>query len=224
MAAQLEPYLSLRPAAPDDADQAAGLIYETMGTLGDYLFGQSGRVETVRMLAVLFRKRGHLLSYQYSTLAEAEGEIVGIAQALPGADMAKASIRLVRACAEGLGLGSAIRLVWRGLPLALEPDAEAGEFYVNTLAVAPSRRNQGIGRALLDDAGRRGLGLGFPVCSLGVMLQNTDALRFYQRAGYRIDRKVITHLRAAAVQYNGFYRMVKPLDLPPAKGKGEQHR
>jgi ribosomal protein S18 acetylase RimI-like enzyme len=223
MAGQIHPALSLRPAAPDDADRAAELIYETMGTLGDYLFGQSNREDVLRVLAVLFEKKGHLLSFQFATLAEAEGEIVGIAQALPGADLWKAAIGLVRACAEGLGFGAAIRLAWRGLPLALEPDAEAGEFYVETLAVASSRRNRGIGRVLLEDAGRRARDLGFPICSLSVMLQNEHALRFYQREGYRIDRKVTTRLRVAGVQYNGFYRMVKRLDVLPAGEKGEPH-
>jgi ribosomal protein S18 acetylase RimI-like enzyme len=224
MNGQLESSLSLRPAKPDDSRPAAELIYETMGTLGDYLFGQSSRAETVQFLAVLFREGGHLLSFQFSTLAEAEGEIVGIAQALPGADLAKASIGLARACGKCFGWRSALRLAWRGFPLALEPDAESGELYVETLAVAPSRRNRGIGRALLEDAGRRAGDMGFPVCSLSVMFQNTNALRFYQRAGYRIDRKVTTHLRAAGVQYNGFYRMVKPVEIPPAGEKSEPHR
>lgn len=200
--------------------KAAALIYETTGTLGDYLFGQSNRADTVRTLAVLFREPDHLLSFQSSTLAEAGGEIIGIAQALPGADLWKANIRLAQACAKCLGFGAAIRLAWRGLPLIFEPDAEAGEFYVETLAVAPGHRNRGIGRVLLEDAERRARDLKFPVCSLSVMLQNTDALRFYQRVGYRVDRKVTTRLRAAGVQYNGFYRMVKRLDDPSVKGHG----
>jgi hypothetical protein len=128
--------LSLRPALPDDAEQASALIYETMGTLGDFLFGQSGREDTLRVLAILFREKGHLLSYQFSTLAEAEGEIAGIAQAMPGADLGKVTIRLVRACAKCFGISAALRLAWRGLPLALEPDAEAGEFYVNKIGRA----------------------------------------------------------------------------------------
>jgi ribosomal protein S18 acetylase RimI-like enzyme len=220
MTGQENPSLSLRPATPDDAGLAAAIIYETMGTLGDYLLGQNNREDTIRTLAILFRERRHLLSYQFSTLAELQGEIVGIAQALPGADLWKAAIGLARACAKCLGLGAALRLAWRGLPLAFEPDAEAGEFYVETLAVAPTSRNRGIGRVLLEDAERRARDLNFPVCSLSVMLHNTDALRFYQRVGYRVDRKVSTRLRTAGVQYNGFYRMVKRLDAPSVEGPG----
>jgi ribosomal protein S18 acetylase RimI-like enzyme len=211
---------SLRPAAPDDAERAASIIYETMGTLGDYLLGQTRREDTIRVLAILFREKRHLLSYQFSTLAVEEGEIVGIAQAVPGADLWKATIGLARACAKCLGWRAAIRLAWRGFPLAFEPDAEAGEFYVETLAVAPAYRNRGIGRVLLEDAERRGRVLNFPVCSLSVMLQNTNALRFYHRAGYRLDRTVTTRLRAAGVQYNGFYRMIKRLEDPSTEEPG----
>jgi ribosomal protein S18 acetylase RimI-like enzyme len=211
--------ISLRPAVPEDAGAAAGLIYETMGTLGDYLFGQTKSEDTVRVLSILFRRKGHLLSFQNSVVAETSGEIVGIAQAMPGADLWKAAVGLAWACGAGLGWGSALRLAWRGFPLTREPDAEAGEFYVETLAVAASHRNRGIGRVLLADAGRRGKALGFPVCSLSVMLINPDALRFYQREGFRIDRKWITRLRAPGVQYNGFYRMVKRMDGPPADEK-----
>jgi ribosomal protein S18 acetylase RimI-like enzyme len=212
--------LSLRPATPADAEKAAALIYETTGTLGDYLFGQSNRADTIRVLAVLFREPDHLLSFQTSMLAEMGGEILGIAQAHPGADLMKVNIRLARACAKRFGNGAALRLAWRGLPLMFEPDAEPGEFYVETLAVAPGYRNRGIGRVLLKDVERRARNLKYPVCSLSVMLQNTDALRFYQRVGYRADRKVITRLRAAGVQYNGFYRMVKQLDEPSGEGSG----
>lgn len=210
---------SLDPATPDDAEQASALIYETMGNLGDYLLGQSNRKDTILALAILFRERGHLLSYQFSTLAKVEGKIVGITQAIPGADLWKVTVRLVRACATCLGLGSAIRLAWRGFPLAFEPDAEGGEYYVNTLAVAPTHRNRGIGRALLEGAERRARNLNFPICSLSVMLQNADALRFYQRVGYCVDRKVISRFHAPGVQYNGFYRMVKRLGEPMSDGK-----
>jgi ribosomal protein S18 acetylase RimI-like enzyme len=220
MTAQAGTSISLRPATPGDAEPAAALIYETALTLGDYIFGQSGPEGTTRILAVLFREKGHLFSFQCTTLALSGGEVVGLVQALPAATLGMAGARLVRACAKCFGLGAAIRMAWRSYPLAFEPDAKAGEYYVDTLAVAPARRNRGIGRALLEDAERRARELGFPVCSLSVMLHNTNALRFYRRAGYREDLRYETKLRAPGVQYTGFHRMIKPLSGggSPAKG------
>ncbi|MGB7538063.1 MAG: GNAT family N-acetyltransferase [Anaerolineales bacterium] len=209
-------FITLRPATPEDADPAAALIYETMGSLGDYLFGHAADKGTIRVLAALFREGGHFLSYHYSILAEAEGTVVGIAQEIPEAELSKATLQLVRALVKCFGWGAALRLAWRGFPLAFEGDAEAGEYYVSTLAVAPAYRNRGIGRALLEDAEQRARNLDISVCSLSVMLHNANAFRFYQRVGYRVDRKVISKLRAPGVQYSGFHRMVKTIKDRPA--------
>ncbi len=209
--------LSLRPATPEDAEAAAPLIYSTMGTLGDYLFGRPGPEGTIRVLASLFREPGHILSYQYSTLAEAEGTIAGIAQEIPEAELSKATLGLVRSIIKVCGWKAAAGLAWRGFPLAFEGDAEPGELYVNTLAVGSAFRKRGIGRALLEDAERRARSLNIPTCSLSVMLHNTEAFIFYQRVGYRIDRKVISKLRAPGVQYSGFHRMIKPVEGLPAE-------
>ena len=220
MVALHTPSLTLRPATPEDAEPAAVLMYETMGTLGDFLFGQSAGAGTIRVLAALFRERGHFLSYQYSVLAEMEGTIAGIAQEIPEAELSKATLHLARTFSKCFGWRAGFGLAWRGFPLAFEGDAEAGEFFVSTLAVAPAHRKRGIGRALLEDAERRAQDLNISTCSLSVMLHNTGAFRFYQRAGYRVDRKVISKLRAPGVQYSGFYRMIKPLEGRPAKTDG----
>ncbi len=216
MAAFYPPSLILRPATPEDAEPAASLMYETMGTLGDFIFGQPTGAGTTRVLAALFRERKHFLSYQYSILAEMDGTIAGIAQEIPEEELSKATVQLARAVAKCFGWRAAIGLAWRGFPLAFEGDAEAGEYYVSTLAVAPAYRNRGIGRALLEDAARRARDLNISTISLSVMLHNTNAFRFYQREGYRVDRKVISKLRAPGVQYSGFHRMIKLLKDQPA--------
>lgn len=224
MNAQIPSSITLRPAKPEDAAAAAPLIYETMGSLGDYLFGHASGGGTVRVLEALFSERGHFLSHQYSILAESEGTVVGIAQQIPEAELSKATIQLARALLHCFGWGAAFRLAWRGFPLAFEGDAEAGEYYVSTLAVAPAYRNRGIGRVLLEDAARRARDLNIFVCSLSVMLNNANALRFYQREGYRVDREVISKLHAPGVQYSGFHRMIKSLrsQSPETEGKTAQ--
>jgi ribosomal protein S18 acetylase RimI-like enzyme len=220
MAACIDSSISLRPAIPDNAGPAAALIYEAAGTLGDFVFGQPGREDTIRVMAAIFPHKRHLFSYDLTTLAVADGKIVGILQALPGADIAKAGARLVWIYVKCFGIGAAIRMAWRSFPLAFEPDAKPGEFYIDTLAVASSHRNRGIGRILLEDAQRQARDLGFPLCSLSVMLHNADALRFYIREGFHQDLKYLSRLRAPGVQYTGFYRMIKPLEGCPAQASG----
>jgi ribosomal protein S18 acetylase RimI-like enzyme len=211
--------ISLRPATPADAEAAAALMYETMPTLGEYLFGQPDAAGTIRVLAGIFPAPGHLLSYQYSTLATFGMEAVGIAQVLPSNDMARAAIGLARALRRRFGWAAMLRLIYRGIRLANEPDTEPGEYYVNTLAVAPAWRNQGIGARLLEEAERRGRELGLSVLSLGVLLHNTNAKRFYERVGFREALKYETRPLAPGVKYTGFYRMVKPIDRTDRKSK-----
>jgi ribosomal protein S18 acetylase RimI-like enzyme len=220
MTAQPGTHVTLRPAVPDDAGAAAALIYEAAQSLGDYVFGQSGPEGTIRVFSILFREQGHLFSYELTTLATAGEEIAGLMQALPGADVWRAGVGLMRACLKCFGLRATIGGIRRSYPLAFEPDAKPGEFYVGTLAVAPANRNRGIGLALLRDAERQARERGFSVCSLSVMLHNTDAQRFYRRAGFREDLRYQTKLRAPGVQYSGFYRMVKAVPPREISGKG----
>ncbi len=202
---------SSEPPRLDDAVGASALIYETMGTLGDFLFGQPGREDSSAVVgSAVSPSRPICFPMKIRRWRSRSGRIVGIAQAFPGADLWKAALGLMRVVHPAPGICG---LPWpspgAGCPWRFEPVADADEYYVQTLAVAPAFRNRGIGRALLQNAQRQTAARGFPVCSLDVMLQNTDALRFYQREGFTIARKVVSRLRAPGVQYAGFYRMRK---------------
>lgn len=93
-----------------------------------------------------------------------------------------------------------------GLDQELFPDVEtyAGEWYVDTLAVAPEAQGQGVGTALLTgiEAGLRKQGEA--LLSLNVDQENPGAERLYRRLGYEKTGELMigTH------RYN---HMVKPL-------------
>jgi ribosomal protein S18 acetylase RimI-like enzyme len=206
--------ISFRPARAADAPAAARLMHATMGTLGDYVFGRTGPEETVRFLEMIYPQPGHRYSLSFTTLAELDSQPVGLLQAIPGERLGAVTLALFHAIRRVFGWRAAFGLVRRGLPLASEPDAKDGEFYIECLSVAPAFRNRGIGGSLLAEAERMARGAGYAACSLGVMLENDGARRLYERAGYLVEQKVITRLRAPAARYTGFYRMVKPLDVP----------
>jgi ribosomal protein S18 acetylase RimI-like enzyme len=204
--------ISFRPARPEDAGAAAALMHATMGSLGAYIFNQSGPEETIRFLAKLFPLEGHRYSVSFTTLAEQDGGTVGLLQAIPGNRLGAVTLNLLFAIRRAHGWRAAFSLVRRGLPLASEPDAKDGEYYIECLSVAPACRNLGIGRRLLEEAERLARRAGFRACSLGVFLENEAARRLYERAGYRVEQKVISRLTAPEAGYSGFYRMVKILD------------
>ncbi|MFI9770604.1 GNAT family N-acetyltransferase [Streptomyces sp. NPDC052415] len=61
-------------------------------------------------------------------------------------------------------------------------DAELYAIYVD-----PGQYGAGIGRALLQESIRRCTAAGYPRMLLWVLKENTDARRFYERAGFHAD-------------------------------------
>ena len=62
--------------------------------------------------------------------------------------------------------------------------------WINYLAVAPTRRRQGLGRTLMIEAECRLLARGCPKINLQVRGSNPESIAFYERIGYRIDDAV----------------------------------
>jgi ribosomal protein S18 acetylase RimI-like enzyme len=69
---------------------------------------------------------------------------------------------------------------------ALAQDVTRG--VVRDLFVVPERRGAGVGGALLDAAERELAGRGVDVVAVEAMTDNEDAIRLYERRGYRSHR------------------------------------
>ena len=62
--------------------------------------------------------------------------------------------------------------------------------WVNYLAVAPERRGDGLGRALMEAVEVRLRAVGCPKINLQVRDTNTEVLAFYEHLGYVVDAAV----------------------------------
>jgi ribosomal protein S18 acetylase RimI-like enzyme len=62
--------------------------------------------------------------------------------------------------------------------------------WVNYLAVAPSARKRGLGRALMDRVEQLLFGLGCPKVNIQVRSSNADVLAFYRAIGYAQEEVV----------------------------------
>ena len=62
--------------------------------------------------------------------------------------------------------------------------------WVNYLAVDPAFRKKGFGRQLMAEIEKRLLALGCPKINLQVRTDNTSALEFYSRIGYKDDNVI----------------------------------
>ncbi len=68
-----------------------------------------------------------------------------------------------------------------------EDETEAGEYYIDSLAVMPEYRRLGIGRLLMEAQIKRGRQLGFTHFTLLVDPANPNAQKLYSQLGFRYE-------------------------------------
>jgi len=83
----------------------------------------------------------------------------------------------------GYGLAHVLAATGTWLPDTWQTGARIGE--IESLAVLPSHRGQGMGTRLLDALEAELAAIGIRDLILGVLPGNADAIRLYQRRGYR---------------------------------------
>jgi ribosomal protein S18 acetylase RimI-like enzyme len=83
----------------------------------------------------------------------------------------------------GYGLAHVLATADTWLPDTWQTGARIGE--IESLAVLPSYRGQGLGSRLLDALEAELAAIGVRDLMLGVLPGNADAIRLYQRRGYR---------------------------------------
>ena len=72
-----------------------------------------------------------------------------------------------------------------------DPEGDAGEVHIHTIATHPDHRRAGVGAALLDRALAEGRAARCNLATLEVRRGNAPAIAMYERAGFRI-----VHVRA----------------------------
>ena len=71
----------------------------------------------------------------------------------------------------------------------MEDEANAGEFYIDSLAVSLPYRNQGVGTALIEKAKKMAKELGITVVTLAVEPENR-AKKLYEKLGFAYQRRI----------------------------------
>ncbi len=169
-------HLRIRQAMPEDASFIARHVLEALHW-GMYELPLSAEQETAwRELTELCRRDDVLYSHRYAQIAEWDGQPIGLLIRYPGADYRR------------LRSNTFPRLsAFRGTdPETMADETTAGEYYIDSLAVAPSHRGRGVAemllRTALTEAADRGL-----MATLLVDPDNPPALRLYGRVGFVAD-------------------------------------
>jgi ribosomal protein S18 acetylase RimI-like enzyme len=183
--------VGIRPPSRDEGPIVAELVLQSDCGMLPALFGPRVR----SLVAWLQRFRGNPWSSE-NTLAivDEAGSVVG---ALIGTrcDIARTSnlptaLLLLRWYGPSL-LARLSRLRHAGRALEdLAPD----DFYLSHIAVLPTRRDSGFGRALLLEGERRAGRLGCSRVVLDVEEKNEGARTFYDRLGYHRESDVLIDL------------------------------
>ena len=108
-----------------------------------------------------------------------------------------------------LGLVGAVRAVV-GLRLA-EHRPEAGELYIDGIAVAPAARGLGIGTMLLDEAHAIASEQGMRWVRLDVIDTNPRAQALYDRLGYKVTKVQSFRYMERVVGFGGMISMERPI-------------
>ena len=163
----------IRDARPDDAPFLAKCIMAGMHFY-DFETDIPDESDIYERLIECERREDLLYSYRYTRVAEMDGTLVGSLLSYPGE-----IYRVMR--------HRTFSEIW---PDLAQMDAESemetgpGEYYLDTLAVVPSCRHRGIGKALLVDGIQKGESLGYDRIALVADSDMPHLVRLYESIGF----------------------------------------
>ena len=170
--------INIIPATPDKASHIASLIMEAMNT--DCCQNIAGPHHTLVdfhcMLTRLVEMEDSQYSYRNTLVAlTTDGVLVGILVAYDGGKLRALRRRFVEETIVSFGIDYS----------GMDDEAEAGEFYFDSLAVSSTHRGKGIATRLLQAGVQRAKDMGFSVVGLLCDKGNPHAEQLYARVGFR---------------------------------------
>ena len=127
-----------------------------------------------RMMTRLVEREDSQYSYLNTLVAMDEDRVVGIAVSYDGGRLHALRRAFVRAAKECIGRDHS----------GMDDETQAGELYLDSLAVLPAYRRQGIARQLLQATKEKAARLGLPCVGLLVDKGNPAGERLYVSVGF----------------------------------------
>jgi ribosomal protein S18 acetylase RimI-like enzyme len=167
----------IRKARREDAPEVAKLIVQAMGDLAYKFSNTKDHKKTLSLFEHFFKLPDNQYSYRHTLVYEEDAEVLGSINAYDGSKLADLRAPFLKYLEEHCGL------------INFDPEAEtaAGEFYLDTISVAPNAQGKGIGKQLMEAGISWTAELGHQNVGLLVELNNPGALRLYQKMGFEIE-------------------------------------
>lgn len=170
----------IRPAAPEDAGQVIPLLYDAIGSIAYVLTGTDNPASAIHAMSEWYKQRNNRLSYENVLVAEEDGEAVGAALFYHGSRIAELDQPLLDRLAAR-----------KGIVLASFPaESRENEFYLDSLAVNPACRGQGIGTRLMQVFEAAAARQQYDRVALIVSSDNPRARKLYMSQGYVSDGQI----------------------------------
>lgn len=168
--------MTIRDATPSDAPFLAKCV---MAGLHIYDFeSEIPKDEKKFQLLTECEQRGDLLyTYRNSRVAEVDGISVGSILSYPGEFYKELRRRTF----------SELLSDFATLDTDSEQETGPGEYYLDSMAVLPSYRGRGIGRALMQDSIQHGISLGYHKITLLVDSEIPHLINLYSSIGFTLD-------------------------------------
>lgn len=169
--------IEIREATKDQSAEIASLIM--MAMTDDcclYFCGEGYGLEDFRkMMMTLVEQETSQYSYKNTLVAMAGDKVVGISVSYDGGHLRKLRTAFIQAARELIGKDHS----------GMEDETQAGELYLDSLAVLPEYRRQGIARKLLRATKKKAERMHLPCVGLLVDEDNPDGEALYISVGFQ---------------------------------------
>lgn len=194
-----------RQADPTYEDGTHFAHYVHLASEGQFRLLLGRRVTEI--LADAFIQPNHDLSFEHTIFAEVNGEVVGMASGYTAPQHTASSDEPLRQAAGRSAFRIACMFALATPVLRFLHSYDAGDFYVEFLAVDEAHRGHGIGSKLLQAMEDRARASGCTHVAIDVAARNRRAYRLYERCEFAAIRR---WPRTRLVRPN-ILRMTKPL-------------
>lgn len=177
--------MTIRKAQILDADDVVQLIYLAIKDIAYQLTGEDELDNVLLQLKSFYVEDGNRFSHHLIQVMELDQKVVGMIL-----------------CYDGHEASKLYEPIWKHLhnikqiptPI-IDTEADADEYYIDALAVAPAYQGKGIGKALFVAAEQFARQKQFSKIALNVDLLNERALALYTSLGYQADKQIIINNR-----------------------------
>lgn len=181
----------IRKAQKEDAPQIAKLMILAMTEIVYQFIGREDYEEGVLFLTKLIEQEGNQYSYTNSFVAQENGNVIGQISLYPGEQLASLRQPVL----------DLIKTEYN-LDYFPEDETEAGEIYLDTIAVDPNIQGRGIGKQLIQHIIEEYVTKNQQIVGLLVDKDNPNAKRLYERIGFqKVKDKIVFGKEMEHMQY-----------------------